>query len=317
MELLPISEHFYGNTIFGNDYPKINPDDKRITLGLFNFFGTLVWGEKGIMYSYERLILSSPFCKEKLIDLSNKGYTICVMDYVPKSFLGKYAEALSIFYQSVQDKITISFFAYTKRNISYIFKGLKTFFTPLYDSFGINSFYCGDDLDSKNPIPWYRGTRKDIILANELNLILYEPHECLGCYEEPIYEKNILFITCGQDFSGMELELESFRMQKERDGILLKYKRENNVDIYAIDKEELFNLYPETISIKEDESFIIFGNNPTLFERNLIRAKFIGFHKSFVRWYSRPSYKKISTQNHYKTIFENPLLCGELFVRAT
>ena len=55
-----------------------------------------------------------------------------------------------------------------------------------------------------------------------------------------------------QGQQGMEI----LDQQKERDGILLKYKRENNVDIYAIDKEELFNLYPETISIKEDESFI-------------------------------------------------------------
>jgi hypothetical protein len=70
----------------------------------------------------------------------------------------------------------------------------------------------------------------------------YDPFEILGIYQEIIYKSGYLYITCGQEFSGYEIELESFRLQKLRNGISLRYKVENGIVIYAIINTVIRNL---------------------------------------------------------------------------
>ena len=147
-----VTENFYAFPIFGNDGDMIDENNKKFSLALFSFFGTLVWGESSILYDYNRIILSSPNSKENLIHLKNSGYTICVIEFVPKKKLQKFKKLIEIFYQSLCNKISVNFFVYTEKNVN-ILEGLNVYFQPENRKFGKNSFYCGIEVDKYDEFP--------------------------------------------------------------------------------------------------------------------------------------------------------------------
>ena len=62
-------------------------------------------------------------------------------------------------------------------------------------------------------------------------------------------------------------------------------------------------------------TIIIFGSNPSYLDREFLRNKFINYTFKIVMWYARSNYKSIENET-YTNVFENPLLHGEMFLRA-
>ena len=85
-----VEDGFYCYPKFGENFEKLDPDNEKLSLSVFNFFGTLVWGENGKLINYDKIILSSPFCKENLKILQDKGFVICVVEYVPENLFSKF-----------------------------------------------------------------------------------------------------------------------------------------------------------------------------------------------------------------------------------
>jgi hypothetical protein len=138
MEFHQVVPELYCCPILGEDYSLLDADKKKFTIAMFGFFGTLVWGESGALYDYNSVILSSPFCKENLIILKNKGYTICVIEYIPKKKLNKFLNIINTFYCTVMNKVSIHFFAYTNKEFSkseYLKNGILKYFNPESGSF--------------------------------------------------------------------------------------------------------------------------------------------------------------------------------------
>lgn len=305
--------------IIGEDIIHSDPDKKSFSLAIFSFFGTLVWGESGLLHDYDRIILSSPYCKENLIVLKNKGYILCILEYIPKKKMKKFYDLIHTFYLTVLNKVSIHFFAYNDKDLiktDKIYNGLLSYFKPQSNEFTKKSFFCGYKLHKFHPYPWFRYENEDFNIADTLKMKLYDPFETFGVYTDILYEPNNLYITCGHEFSGYEIEMESFRLTKSIHNRTLKYKFQNGINVYTISKEDLFKI-ESPISIGKDESFFISGSNPTFEERNLIRSKFKDFSKDVVLWYARYPYKKGETYSEYRKKFTNPLLYGEFFLRAS
>ncbi len=138
----------------------------------------------------------------------------------------------------------------------------------------------------------------------------------MGIYPDLVYKSQNLYITCGQEFSGYEIELESFRLKKFRNGLSLKYKDENGINIYAITVEELKNI-SNKIKIESNESFIVIGSNPTYEERLEIKNKFFDYLEIIIVWYGKYPYKKGDKFREYIKKFQNPLISGETFIRTS
>jgi hypothetical protein len=173
MEFHQIVPDLYCCPILGEDY---NPDDankKKFTLAMFGFFGTLIWGEAGIIYDYNSIILSSPTCKESFISLKDKGYTICVLEYVPKKKMNKFLNLIRIFYLSVCNKVSIHFLVYTNKDLTkseYLKNSIVKYFNPESGLLEKNSFYCGFKLQKFHCHPWFRSNGEDLLLADLLGV---------------------------------------------------------------------------------------------------------------------------------------------------
>jgi hypothetical protein len=303
---------------FGENLAKLDSDEEKISLAVFNLFGTLLWGENGTLINYDKIVLSSPFCKENLKILQDKGFVICVIEYIPESKLSKFVNTIDTFYMTVQNKVSIHFFAYTNKEYN-IKEGLIKYFKPLHDKFGKKSFYCGDNIGKDESFPWFRYSDSDKKLAESLNFKFYNPIQILGKYQEDIYVPNTLYITCGQKYSGYEMEFESFRKEKIIQGILFRVLEKDSYEVYGILADdllkELVRFPTKQIIFEKSMTVVIFGSNPTYLEREFLRNKFINYTFKIVMWYSRPNYKNIENETYTK-IFENPLLHGEMFLRS-
>ena len=314
-----IQDGFYCYPKFGDNEDSLDPEDGKMTLAVFNFFGTLVWGENGKLINYERVILSSPFCKEKLKEIQDKKYIICVLEYIPENKIQKFLGSVELFYLSVMNKVTIHFFIYTDKKYSLLKEGIIKYFEPENGIFGKKSFYCGDNIGKNTSFPWYRYSDSDIQLSKKLNFSFYEPLQILGSYYEKDYLLNTLYITCGQKYSGFEMDYESFRKEKMFQGILFRVLETEKGNIYGILEEDLYRdliRFPaKVIHFEKNISIVVFGQNPTHMERENLKSKFSGYSFVLTRWYGRPNYKMIEDKKYEKT-FENPLLYGEMFMRA-
>jgi hypothetical protein len=312
-----VRENFYAYSIYGEDSNMLDENAKNFSLALFSFFGTLVWGESSILYDYNRIVLSSPNSKENLILLKNSGYTICVIDFVPKKKLKNFKNMIEIFYQSLSNKISVHFFVYTEKTVN-ILKGLQMYFKPQNNKFGKKSFYCGIEIDKYHEFPWFRKSDKDVKLAKDLSFKFYNPNSVLGSHGNKGYFKNTLYIVCGPDYSGWEIELASFKDSVRYENIEFKYKKENDIDVYAIESEDLLALnIHETLLSVENKAVVVFGRNPTFEERENLRGYFINYFLTIVHWYARYPYKKSDTFSFYNKFFKNPLLYAEFFERIT
>lgn len=308
-----INENIYNYSIIGEDYIHLSPDKSKFTLAIFNLFGTLIWGENGKIASYENIVLSSPYIKENLLNLNSKGYCICIMEQYLKNGLDRMRQVIDIFYLALQNKISIHCFFYYKYEPQTIMDALLKFFQPKYKKFGKQSFYCGDDLGKKSIYPWYRKNNNDGELAKSLGLPIYEPNSIIGRYKNNLYLPNTLYITCGQEYAGMEIELEGYRDRKQRGEYSFRYKYKNDIHLYVLTKED-FDLIT-MIHIQPNESFIVFGNHSTFLEREKIRSKFCGYYSSYILWYAIYPYKKSKSYSNYIETFQNPLQYGELYLR--
>jgi hypothetical protein len=316
MEFLKVTSDFYCCTLIGNDFKDINPDQVKFCLGIFSFFGTLVQSEKGLICDYKDIILTSPLIKENLFEIKNKGYTICILEYVNKNKLNKLLNVIRTFYQTIQNTITIHFFVFTDKSMildGRIYDGLISYFNPKNNKFEPNSFYCGFKMKKIHHYPWFRYNSEDLTLGNNLKMKVYNPHETIGYYPEVKYAGTILYITCGQEFSGYEIEYESFRSTKIMNGIIFRHKIENNVNIFAIKVEDLPEIF--NFEIEYNESIVVFGSNPRFDQRQNIRNKFPLIQNHLVLWYGKYPYKKVESFSSYRKNFQNPLLYGELFFR--
>jgi hypothetical protein len=313
-----IQDGFYCYPKFGENLKTLDMDNNKISLAIFNFFGTLIWGENGTLINYDKIILSSPFCKENLKMLQDKEFVICIIEYIPENKLSKFMSILDIFYMTVQNKVSIHFFAYTERNYN-IKDGLIKYFRPLNNNFGKQSFYCGDNVGKYDSFPWFRYSDSDTKIAKSLDFKFYNPIQILGKYQEDAYVHNTLYITCGQKYSGFEMEYELFRKEKIIQGILFRVLEKDSREIYGILEEDLlkdlFRFPSKQIKFEPTMTIVVFGSNPTYQERKFLRDKFINYAFDIILWYSRPNYKNIE-ENTYKEIFENPLLHGEMFLRS-
>ena len=212
------------------------------------------------------------------------------------------------------NKVTIHFFIYTKKDFPYIKEGLIKYFEPENDMFGKKSFYCGDEIDTFHPIPWFRRSNTDTKIANLLNFKIYDSISIFGNYSIPIYPSNNLIIICGHNYSGFELEYENFRHTKLYYGILTRYRTLEKFEIIALLSEDLEKI-EEKIVIEKNQTVLVFGRNETDIKRSIIRNKFTNYTSSIVHWYSRYPYKEDDSFFHHKKNFINPLLTGEAFVR--
>lgn len=316
MEYSKLDEDIYAISLFGNDFSEIKLEDSNYKLAVFNFFGTLVWGDCGKIWSYKNIIPSSPYLKESFLKLKQKKYTICVIEYVPVKNLKKYLEIIKIFFDSLQGYVSINFLAFTNKDISRIKYGLLEYFKPKDNKFNAISFYTGDEVNIHHSYPWYRASNRDAFIANDLGFVFYDPVEVIGSYDSDKYEPNTLYITCGCNYSGLEIELESFREIKIKNGVKFRFKQENDLCLYAIHKDDLLKNLVSEISINFDETYIIFGNNPTCLDRDILSLKFKNYSQKLVRWYAKYPYKKTKDNDAYHNCFENPLLTGEIYVRV-
>jgi hypothetical protein len=317
MSHFEIYPEIYCFPVLGNDHKLIDLNNPNYSLAIFKFFGTLIWGETGFIYTYENIILGSPYIKDNLKIISQKGYIICILEYVPRKKLNKFISTVKTFCQTLQGEVSVQFFAYTNKEISpkLIYNSLLKYFNPKLNKFGENSFYCGNRLDKFHISPWFRNKEEDVIISKELNMKLYNPDEILGIYGNVDYKSNTLYITCGQNFSGYEIEYETFRCFKYKDGIKFRCKKEKDFDLLAINVEDIIDV--EDFIIEKNESIIVFGSNPSYEERENIRNKFIDYNDDFVLWYAKFPYRKDEFFQDYQKRFQNPLTKGELFFRLS
>ena len=314
-----IDEYFYGYFLFGENLSSFDMNNTKLTLALFNFFGTLVWGEDSYLYNYNKTIPSSKTIKENLCIIKDRGYTICVVEYVPYEKISKFKHLMNVFYQSLESKVSIFFFVYTKKDVN-IQNGLLKFFSPEKNRFGKKSFYCGFQGGNFNNVPWFRYSNKDLGVASKLDFNYYDPIEVLGEYGKQIYVKNTLYIVCGPEYSGYEIEYETFRLNQNIKNIEFKYKNEednDNIEVYGIHNDELLKCnLEEKISVK-NKAIVVFGINETKEKRNMIKRYFQDYESCIVHWYGKFPYKNTKTFKEYRKNFQNPLLHGELFERIT
>jgi hypothetical protein len=206
---------------------------------------------------------------------------------------------------------------YTERNIN-ILEGLSLYFNPENNKFGKKSFYCGIEVDKYHDFPWFRKSDKDVKLGQQLSMKFYNPNVVLGNYENKGYLKNTLYIICGPDYSGWEIELASFKDTIKYENVDFKYKKENDVEIYAIESDNLLSLNIDEVLIPVyDKAIVVFGRNPTFEEREKLRGYFMEYFLTIVHWYARYPYKKSDTFSSYNKVFKNPILYAEFFERIT
>ena len=128
----------------------INIKSKQ-TIALFNFYGTLAWGDKGelICYNSNSLIYSSPLIDIFLESFTNKGYTVCILEtFKTKHSMEMGKKCISDFFtrNNLNYPVLITYTDNLHKDIYNVGKILYDFFKPDY-KFGKKSFYCGDEID--------------------------------------------------------------------------------------------------------------------------------------------------------------------------
>ena len=160
------------------------PKDSKISLAVFNFYGTLGWGVNGQMFNYDKVIPSSPNIEKKFEDIINKGYKLCIVECVAKNKLENFKNILEEYYTSfINKKICIDVFViHNKKHYANLKSDLLKFFKPLNKSFGEKSFYCGDEIGPNHHNPFFRFSDNDLKISKQLGFNFVDPFEILGDY---------------------------------------------------------------------------------------------------------------------------------------
>jgi hypothetical protein len=301
-------------------------EPKKITLAMFNFFGTLAYGDDGRLFNYERVMASSPLLDQKFNELSSKGYTLAIVETMPKNKLESFRKLLENFYSIFNgNKLSFDVFVFNnKKNYQHFLPDLIDFYKPYNDVFGEKSFYCGDEISLTHPNPFFRHSDNDIKIAEYLKFYFYDPYDVFSSYEinKSIVNDFRLIITYGCKNSGFEMDYEYEKNEGIYDEVIpCKYKYIGDIKQVLIKTENLFkykSLLGEKIYIPPKTTFIIYGTNSTIMERNLIRSYFI-YSTEIVYWYGRPPYNKYEEYESHIFSFRNQYqnFLNEKIVRIT
>jgi hypothetical protein len=303
---------------------KIPIGDKQ-TLAVFNFYGTLVWSERGELFSYniDSLLFTSPILDIVLEGLKSKGYTLCILEIIKKNTnVEKLKATIMEFIQRYNLNIPAVLIA--EENIYLLNKIMCDFFKPLY-KFGKKSFYCADEIDYYDSNPWYRLSETDSLVAKSLNFNLYKPEDVLGSFVNCnfLFMINDLIITCGQEYSGYEIFYEAIDLEVEHLGMECKLIILLTEKIYIIQDyilDEYYNSGKSKIIIKPNTHYVIVGSNPSVKDRQKIASMFeyedknraIGYT---IAWFSRHPYQKSELYRRFLNNFDSPLRNNEKWFR--
>jgi hypothetical protein len=306
--------------------PLAENDKKKITLAMFNFFGTLAWGDDGRLFNYEKVMASSPFLDQKFNELSSKGYTLAIVETMPKNKIDSFRKLLENFYKIFSgNKLVFDVFVFSnKKHYEHFFPDLIEFYKPYNNIFGEKSFYCGDEINSNYSNPFFRHSENDIKISQNLGFYFYDPYEVFSSYEinKSISNDFRLIITYGSKNSGFEMDYEYEKCEGLYDEIIpCKYKFVGDIKQILVKTEDLFkykSLDSEKIYIPPKTTFIIYGSNSSVVERNLIRSYFI-YSSDIIYWYGRPPYQKYEFYEEYINSVKtnHPSLFNEKIIRIT
>lgn len=311
-----------------NPLPSIpeNNTSKKITLAMFNFFGTLAYGDDGRLFNYERVMASSPLLDQKFNELSSKGYSLAIVETMPKNKIDSFRKLLESFYTIFSgNKLSFDVFVFSnKKHYEQFLPDLIEFYKPYNDIFGEKSFYCGDEVSPAYFNPFFRHSDNDLKISQHLKFYFYDPYEVFSSYEinKAISSDFRLIITYGSKNSGFELDYEYEKNDGFYDEIIpCKYKYIGDTKQILIKTEDLFrykSLNSEKIYIPPKTTFIIYGSNCSIMERTIIRSYFI-YSSDIVYWYGRPPYKKYNDYDNYvaSTKSQHPSVLQEKIVRIT
>ncbi len=300
--------------------------NEKITLGLFNFFGTIVWSSKGELYSFssDNLIYSSPVVDLIVSTYQKSGYTICILEIVKnKNLIEPIKRCIQGFLNKNNLKANVILINYKKFiNDNWVInKALYDFFNPTY-KFGAKSFYCGDEIDIYDPDPWYRLSDLDTQISKSLNFKITNPNQILGNFLNSnfYYILNDLIITCGQEYSGYDMFYESIELDVIHLGMECKMDFFLNRRIYYIYSEIFLEKYKDSkLLILPDEHYVIIGSHPTLKERKEIESKFEKKEGTSILcsigWFTKYPYQWSSSYRDFITKFDSPSNTGEKWVR--
>lgn len=299
---------------------------KKITLAMFNFFGTLAYGDDGRLFNYEKVMASSPFLDQKFNELTSKGYTLAIIETMPKNKIDSFRKLLENFYKIFSgNKLVFDVFVFNnKKHQENFLSDLLEFYKPYNNVFGEKSFYCGDEVSLTYSNPFFRHSDNDIKIAQNLRFFFYDPYEVIFSYEinKSIASDFRLIITYGSKNSGFEMDYEYEKHEGLYDGLIpCKYKNIGDIKQILVKTEDLFKYKSpdgEKIYIPPKTTFIIYGSNSTLEERNLIRSYFI-YSSDIIYWYGRPPYKKYDDYDSYVNSVKtnHPSLFNEKIIRIT
>lgn len=313
----------YNYHYFDNDNQSVvnfNEEKESTNLAVFNFYGTLVWSERGerVSFNPEELVLSSPFVDIIFDSLKFKGYKLCIIEICRnKSSIEKTKRCISDYL--IKNKIFIP--AIVCSSTEYIENILCHHFDT--DHFGHKSLYCGDHLDLYHFNPWYRISNMHTEIAKELNFRIYSPEEVFGSFISTFYyfTVNKVVVSCGQKYSGFDLVYASLDNETTFKGMTCKYRLFSNKKIYFIMDYnfESFLESNETITVEDESNYVILGSHPLHKDRTAVFDKFRYKDgqrvENVVAWYSRPPYEWTETYKNYVKSFEPPNKTGEKWFR--
>jgi hypothetical protein len=300
--------------------------NEKITLAIFNFFGTLVWSVKGELYTLnpDNLIYSASTIETIISTYIENGYTICILEVVKNiNLIEPFKKCVQNFIikNGIKANIIITSEKNFDKDENVISKILYDFFNPVY-RFGKKSFYCGDEIDFYDSNPWYRLSDLDTRICNNINFKFKNPTDVFGEFSNPafFYILNDLIITCGQEYSGYDIFYESIETDVIHLGMECKVDFFLGRRVYYILSEIFVENYKnEKLVILEDEHYVIVGSNPSLKERQDIVSKFERKDKnpiSFsIGWFSRYPYQWSSSYSDFISAFESPFHTGERWSR--
>jgi hypothetical protein len=293
---------------------------------MFNFFGTLAYGDDGRLFNYEKVMASSPFLDQKFNELTLKGYTLAIVETLPKNKLESFRKLLENFYKIFSgNKLTFDVFVFhNKKHYENFLPDLLQFYKPYNNVFGEKSFYCGDEVDTSYSNPYFRHSDNDVKIALHLGFYFRDPYEVISSYEinKSIANDFRLIITYGCKNSGFEMDYEYEKNIGLYDGTIpCKYKYVNEIKQILIKTEDLLkykSINSEKIYIPPKTTFIIYGSNFSTEERNIIKSYFI-YSSDIIYWYGRPPYQKCEDYDTYvsSTKTNHPSLFNEKTIRIT
>jgi hypothetical protein len=300
-------------------------NEEKITLSVFNFYGTLVWGYNGEMLCYDssKLIYSSPVADLVLNTYTSYGYEVCIFEITKnRSLIEPVKKCIQKFLDTHNLKYNVIITSYENFNKgSFILnKILYDFYSPVY-KFGKKSFYCGDQIDEYDADPWFRLSNLDERVTKSMGLALKKSNEILGDFINPsyFYILNDVIITCGQEYSGYDMLYESIELDVIHLGMECKLDFFLNRRIYYILSEVFLDKYKdEKLIIGEDEHYVIVGSHPTFNERQNIISKCEkkdGTLTSSTAWFSKYPYQWSASYKTFLNSFDYPLNTGERWLR--